>query len=78
MIHAVKSGEEKEGYKIPLADLRFCARNVLHIVAKTINKKEKERKGVYGAATAAIPRWEPVLSGNFLRFCLFTFSNLMV
>lgn len=43
IIHAVKSGEEKEGYKIPLADLQFCARNVLHIVAKTINKKEKER-----------------------------------
>lgn len=36
MIHAVESGEEKDGYKIPLADLRFCARNVLHIVAKTI------------------------------------------
>ena len=28
--------------------------------------------------TAAIPGWELVLSGIFLRFCLFTFSNLMV
>lgn len=36
MIHAVESGEEKDGYKITLADLQFCARNVLHIVAKTI------------------------------------------
>lgn len=36
MIHAVKSGEEKDGYKITLADLQFCARNVLHIVSKTI------------------------------------------
>lgn len=77
MIHAVKSVEEKDGYKITLADLQSCAKNVLHIVAKTI-KKEKKRKGVYGAAAAAIPRWKPVLSGKFLRFCLFTFSNLMV
>lgn len=36
IIHAVKSGEEKDGYKITLADLQLCARNVLHIVAKTI------------------------------------------
>lgn len=36
MIHAVKSGEEKDGYNITLADLQFCARNVRHIVAKTI------------------------------------------
>ena len=36
MIHAVESGEEKDGYKITLEDLQFCARNVLHIVAKTI------------------------------------------
>lgn len=36
IVHAVESGEEKDGYKITLADLQFCARNVLHIVAKTI------------------------------------------
>lgn len=36
IIQAVKSGEEKDGYKITLADLQFCAKNVLHIVAKTM------------------------------------------
>lgn len=36
IIQAVQSGEEKDGYKITLADLQFCAKNVLHIVAKTM------------------------------------------
>lgn len=36
IVEAVQSGEEKDGYKITLADLQFCAKNVLHIVAKTM------------------------------------------
>ncbi len=36
IIKAVKSGEEIDGYKITLADLQFCAKNILHIVAKTM------------------------------------------
>ena len=74
MIHAVKSGEEKEGYKIPLADLRFCARNVLHIVAKTINKKRKGK----GSMVQQLLRFR---GGNLYfpeNFCVFVYLLLVI
>jgi beta-glucosidase len=36
IVEAVKTGKEIDGYKITLADLQYCAANVIRVVAKTI------------------------------------------
>ena len=75
IIHAVKSGEEKEGYKITLADYSsvqgmYC----MHIVAKTINKKRKGK----GSMVQQLLRFR---GGNLYfpeNFCVFVYLLLVI
>ena len=64
---------KKDGYKITLEDLQFCARNVLHIVANTI-KKEKER-GLWCSNCCD----SAVGTCTFRKiFCVFVYSLLVI